>query len=67
MAVDTAKSLGEGLGIAMLAAWADFRASTQRIPRRIGPLDFGVIAHDKAPPNGVLGRKTAAVSVSAVR
>jgi hypothetical protein len=29
----------------MFAAWADFRASAQRVPCRIGPLNFGVIAH----------------------
>ena len=52
MARHAPKALGEGLGIAMLAAGADFRASAQRVPSRIRPLDFGVIAHGQVPAEG---------------
>jgi hypothetical protein len=43
------KALRESLGIAILAARADLRAATHRIPGRVGPFDLGLFAHDDAP------------------
>lgn len=35
-----AKSFGEGFGVAMGAAWADFGAAADGVPGCVGPLDF---------------------------
>src|SRR5207245_2590735 len=42
---DAAEALGERLRIAMVAARRDLRAAAHGVPRRVGPLDFGVLAH----------------------
>ena len=45
MAWHAAEPLGERLGVAVLAAGADLRAAADRVPRRVGPLDFRVLSH----------------------
>ena len=46
MARNSAEAFSERLGVAVLAAGADFQASTHGIPRRLGPLDFGMFAQN---------------------
>src|SRR5271166_1435096 len=41
----SAKSLGKPFGITMLATGADLRATADRIPGSVGPLDFASITH----------------------
>ena len=48
VARNAAKPLGEDLGVAELAAGAHLRATTYRVPRRVGPLDRGSITHAMA-------------------
>src|SRR5579884_932525 len=45
MARNTAKPLSKCLGVAMQASGTDLCATAHRVPGRIGPFDFGVIAH----------------------
>lgn len=40
MALHSTEPFGKGLGITVLAAWADFGAAAKGIPRRVGPFDF---------------------------
>jgi hypothetical protein len=42
---DTAKSLSESLGVAVLAAWRNLRAATYRVPRGLSPLDSRSVTH----------------------
>jgi hypothetical protein len=49
MAWHAAPALGEPLGIAIVAAGTDPGASSNRIPRRIGPFDRGALRHISAP------------------
>src|SRR4051794_10389342 len=49
MALHPAKALGERLGIAMIAAGRDLRATPYRVPCRVGPFDMGVFAHEYRP------------------
>ena len=49
MAGRTTKPLGEALGIAVIAAACDLGAARHRIPRRVGPLDRGSVAHTVGP------------------
>jgi hypothetical protein len=42
---DVAEAFGECFGVAVLAAGADFDAPAHRVPRCLGPFDFGVITH----------------------
>src|SRR5579872_149972 len=54
----TAKSFSKHFGVAVLASGADLRAATNRIPRRIRPLDGAVNAHLSFP----FGKRTTTVS-----
>ena len=45
VAGNAAEPLSEGLGIAVLAAGADLRATAYRVPGCVGPLDAGSVAH----------------------
>ena len=49
MAGRAAKPLREALGIAVVAAARDLRATRHRVPRRVGPLDRGSVAHTVGP------------------
>ncbi len=40
VAFDAAEALGKGLGVTVLAAGTDLRATPERVPRRVGPLDL---------------------------
>jgi hypothetical protein len=42
---DVAETFGECLCVAVLATRADFDAPSHRVPRRLGPFDFGMITH----------------------
>jgi len=42
MPLHPAKPLGKRLGIAVLAAGADFRAAPDGVPGGVGPFDLGV-------------------------
>src|ERR1039458_5788994 len=46
VAGNAAESFGESLRVAVFASRADFRAAAQRVPGRIRPFDFGMIAHN---------------------
>jgi hypothetical protein len=43
MPLHAAKPLRECLGVAMLAAGADFRAAADRVPGRVGPFNVGIL------------------------
>jgi hypothetical protein len=45
MAFHTAEALGEGLGVAMFAAGADFRAATDWVPCGVRPFDRRINSH----------------------
>jgi hypothetical protein len=45
VALNSAKSLSESLGVAVFAAGANLGATAERIPSSVRPFDFGVIAH----------------------
>lgn len=42
---NTAKTLGKGLGIAVLAARTHLGAAPNRVPGGVGPFDFGIVGH----------------------
>src|SRR5579864_5717917 len=42
---DPAEPLREALGVAVIAASADFRATRHRVPRRVGPFDLRSRCH----------------------
>ena len=44
------EALGEGLRVAVGAAWADLGAAAHRVPTRVGPLDPPPVAHAVPPP-----------------
>src|SRR5579883_1885604 len=46
MSLHAAKSFGECRSIAMSTAWADLRATSNRIPCCVGPFNPGVVAHN---------------------
>ena len=45
MALDAAKPLRKRLGVAVLAARADFRAAADGVPGGVRPFDLGVQGH----------------------
>lgn len=45
MAFDASPSFSKGIGIAIFTTIADFRASTNGVPRCVSPLYFTIIAH----------------------
>jgi hypothetical protein len=66
---DAAKSFSECFGVTMFTAWADFGAASQRIPRRVSPFDFGILAHvaPRAFPISIIAtayEKTSAATAS---
>ena len=50
MPLDSAEALSKSLSVAVLTAWANFRAAPERVPSRIRPFDLGILAHDESPP-----------------
>jgi len=42
---DATEPFGESLGVAVLTAWADLRASTDRVPGAVRPLYGGFLTH----------------------
>src|SRR5512135_1068631 len=49
MAGHAPKPLGERLRVAVRASRTNFRAASDRIPRRVGPFDLGFLAHRRSP------------------
>src|ERR1700752_3867923 len=47
VALEAAKALGKPLGVAILAACADFRAARYRVPRRVRPFNCRVESHPR--------------------
>src|SRR5207247_11171169 len=58
MAGHTAKPFRKGLGVAMRTARADFPAASNRIPRRVRPFDFRIVAHISCPVSTKVTRLT---------
>jgi len=50
VALYSAKTFGEGFGIAVFAAGADFGAAADRIPGCVGPFDGGFDCHSRLDP-----------------
>jgi hypothetical protein len=48
VALHTAEAFRERRGVTDFAAGADLRATADGVPRRVGPFDFGAVAH--GPP-----------------
>src|SRR5437879_2223524 len=46
MSRNAAEPLGKPSGIAVVATCTDLRAPSDRVPRRVGPLDRAVLRHD---------------------
>src|SRR5271155_840645 len=51
MVCHIAKPLREGLGVAVLAPRTHLRAAADRVPRRVSPFDFRVLAHTLGRPS----------------
>lgn len=54
MAGDSPPSFSERLGVTVFAPWTDLGATTNRVPRRVRPLDEAPVAHDRSSLPDVL-------------